>query len=519
LPRSMPAGFRKLVLTALALIAGVTISACGQAGSLGLLGAGSQAHSQRHSSAGSSAPSRGGPSLTVQSGVIGPSMPNGFVGLSMEYRGLEAYLGRNPAALSPPFVQLLRNLAPAQRFVLRIGGDSSDWTWYPIAHVLRPGGVRYSLDPTWVRVARSLAQKLDARLILGINLEANSLRVASGEARALLGVGASHVTALELGNEPELYGSFNWYRTPGGVGVKGRPRGYAFANYLQDFSSFAHVLPPVPLAGPSVGGPEYEAHLGSFVHAEPRVRLVTLHAYPLKHCTRSTIVTPAQLLASSASAGLANSLASYVGIAHRHRVGLRIDELNAVSCGGTRGVSNAFVSSLWMLNTLFELARVGVDGINVHTVPGTINEVIGSSQVHGRWEAKVHPEYYGMMMFAQAAPPGSRLLRISSASAPGIESWATRAPDRHVRVVLINRTNKRATVGLRVAGQSGPASLERLQAPRLTAEAGVTLGGQSFGTQTSTGVLVGRPRSESVTPRAGRYPVVVPGNSAVLLTF
>jgi hypothetical protein len=52
--------------------------------------------------------------------------------------------------------------------------------------------------------------------------------------------------------------------------------------------------------------------------------------------------------------------------------------------------------------------------VNFHTVPRTINELIGSQFSKGRWHSYVHPQYYGMMMFAQGAPAGSRLLRIMS---------------------------------------------------------------------------------------------------------
>ena len=52
--------------------------------------------------------------------------------------------------------------------------------------------------------------------------------------------------------------------------------------------------------------------------------------------------------------------------------------MNAVSCGGVRGVSDTFASALWALDTLFEFSRVGVDGVNFHTVPNTINELISA---------------------------------------------------------------------------------------------------------------------------------------------
>ena len=54
-------------------------------------------------------------------------MPPGFVGVSLEYSALHLYTGRDPNAINPVLVQLLRNLAPGQSPVLRIGGNSSDY--------------------------------------------------------------------------------------------------------------------------------------------------------------------------------------------------------------------------------------------------------------------------------------------------------------------------------------------------------------------------------------------------------
>ena len=63
------------------------------------------------------------------------------------------------------------------------------------------------------------------------------------------------IEALELGNEPNLYGSFTWYVPPDGVHVMGRPPGYDFSSFLDDFTSFAKGLPG-PLAGPADGRPD-----------------------------------------------------------------------------------------------------------------------------------------------------------------------------------------------------------------------------------------------------------------------
>jgi Glycosyl hydrolase family 79 C-terminal beta domain/Glycosyl hydrolase family 30 beta sandwich domain len=198
---------------------------------------------------------------------------------------------------------------------------------------------------------------------------------------------------------------------------------------------------------------------------------------------------------------------------------LRIDEMNSVSCGGAPGVGNSFVSALWALDATFQMARVGVDGVNFHTYPGAPYELFTFDRKHGKWAGSVAPEYYGLLMFAQAAPAGARLLH-TSGSLGNVRSWATRAPDGTVHVVLINDyTAQSRTIDVGIAGATGAATLEYLRAPGVTAKTGVTLGGQGFGTATTTGLLSGRSAAVPVTAAHGAYVVKMPPASAALLTL
>lgn len=451
-------------------------------------------------------------------------LPPGFLGLSIEYGSALSYFGTDPGRPDPVFLQLMRNLDPGQSPVLRFGGDTTDWTWWTTPGVPKPRGIRYTLGPDWVSATRATAAALNARLILGINLEADRPKVAATEATQLLdGIGPRYVDGLELGNEPEVYGTLGWYQTATGDPVLGRPPTYNFAAYLRDYARISRALPAeVSLIGPASGAQQWLAGLPRYLRANRRVGMVTFHRYPLDRCYSAPgspdYPTIANLLAPVASSGPATSLQSAVAVAHAHGVPLRADELNSVACGGMPGVSDTFASSLWVLDTLFNMDAVGVDGVNIHTFRNAFYEPFGLTESDGRWAADVKPLYYGLLMFAQAAPPGSRLLPTSFEGPSTLHAWATRS-GRGVSVVVINEAPRRWRTVVVPALGAGSATGTRLRAPGLAARAGVTIGGESFGPQTTTGQLAGTPRGFRLVPVRGHFVVSVPPAGATLLTL
>jgi hypothetical protein len=461
---------------------------------------------------------------TVSASPTGQAMGRGFLGVSFEYRALHQYTGRNPLAVDPVLIALLRAMAPGQAPIIRVGGDSADGTWWPTRGMIVPGGLYYRLTPGWMRTTQAVAQDLGAKLILGINLAAGRPGLAAAEGRALLaGIGRRFIDAFEIGNEPDLYSVFPWYKDRRGHLYWARTRKYDLSRYTQQFSQWSHALPRVALAGPVTSGPGWMGKLGRFISAEPRLKLVTYHRYPLRACVTDPSAkgypTIPSLLADSSSQGLAQGLASFVRTAHAHKLPFRVAEMNSASCKGSPGVSNTFGSALWALDTLFNMARVGVDGVNFHMLPGSAYELFTPSQdAAGTWHAVVHPEYYGLLMFAQAFPPGARLLQAAAPAGP-VKVWSTLGADGVRRVVLINKdAGAEHDVSLSVAGATTTGSLERLMAPAVNATSGITLGGQTFDPQTTSGVL-GAPASTPVTPAGSTYSVALPAGSAAMLTI
>jgi hypothetical protein len=255
------------------------------------------------------------------------------------------------------------------------------------------------------------------------------------------------------------------------------------------------------------------------------VQIMTVHRYPLRNCfvppSSPQYPTVAHLLASYSTVGLAASLHRWIQIAHAHHRLLRVDELNSVACRGKPGVSDTFASSLWVVDALFQLARAGVDGVNMHTLPRSTYELFQFGRSGGRWHSGVKPVYYGLQLFAQAAPPGSRLLDVAGVkSSTDVSVWATRAPDGRIRAVLVNESPSRTrTVTVRPpGGTSAGATIEWMQARSVDSRRGVTLGGRTYGARTYTGTLAPA-RLKLLTDQAGSYKISVRHGSVALITF
>jgi Glycosyl hydrolase family 79 C-terminal beta domain len=459
---------------------------------------------------------------------VGPPVARAFVGFSFEYPAVREYTGTNPRAINPVLVQLIRDLNPNQSPILRIGGNSADETWWPLKGVTASPGIKHTLTPSWLATTRQLAVQTGGKLILDLNLKLDSAAEISAEARAFrTGIGARYIDAVEIGNEPELYPITPfYYAKPNDTPVYPRPRTYNRAAYLSDMARFAKRLHGLALGGPATGSFGWLKRLPNLFRLEPKLKLVTYHRYPLLRC----FTVPADwnypsiphLLSPVASRELLGDVAPLIRLAHIHGATFRVDELNSVACKGQAGVSDTFASALWMLDTLFSMARSGVDGVNIHTLPEAIYKPFTFAFSRGHWVASVRPEYYGLLLFTEAAPPGSRLLAVSTPADPDIRVRATLTPAGLIHVVLINDslTADQRIVLHAPSGAAKTAILERLSAPGgAPATSGVTLAGQSFGAETTTGTLRGKFHDVHVRPLHGQYVIALSASSAAMVSF
>jgi hypothetical protein len=464
----------------------------------------------------------------------GRPLPNDYLGVAFTYKPIEGWVGPPSRPVDPVLVQLIRNLAPHGRPLLRIGGESADHSWWPIPHYRKPFGITYNLTPAFTVAARRLAKAANAKLMLGVNLQADRSKLVKVESHELLRrIGAKYIRSFQVGNEPNLYTVIPWYKMLNGhpvpqyskVGtpVFARPPSYGPADFAGEVYRMLRVMPRFPVAGPETNEAPWLAAFTRFLHPAGRAVTLTSHAYGGNKCT----VDPSQwkfptvphLLSLPASRDQLAAIGHYIGVAHSRGDGFGVDELGTVSCSGLWGVSNSMASALWVMDTLFSLRDSGVDSVNLHTVKG-VNKLFVPKRTHGRWHAAVGPWYYGALMFTRAAPAGSRLLRVAGGGQATTRVWATLGRDHLVRVLVINDS---IGAGARVLVHNPPdygrrpGTLELLRARSAYATHGLSLGGRSFGA-TTTGALR-PPITRSVHRRGGVYAVTLPPASAGLLTL
>jgi hypothetical protein len=459
----------------------------------------------------------------------GHTVPRSFVGFSFEYPSVPTYFGV-PARPNRPFVALMQGLARAQHGppAVRIGGNSADEAWWNPAGLPGPRQMRTNLGPGWLSSLTTVESRIRLPLTLTLDLAlerpANALAFVRA-ARAAVPPGAIH--ALELGNEPDLYA----HRSPTAHGVLGPPRfpllgRYPPSRYETDIAGYATALTAglpsrPPLVAGAFAGTAWNATLPAVLHAaHGQVGSVSVHAYPLHGCHphERRHATVARLLSPVASHDLAARVAHAIKMTGLPPARVRVGEMNSVTCGGLRGTSDTFASALWSTDTLFEMLRLGVTGVNVHSSVGAPYAPFSFTPAGATgWRAHANPLYYGLLLFAEGAPAGSRTMRVAQQDGSRLKTWATVDPRHTLRVTVINpSTSTPRTVILAARNAAPPARIIRLRAPGARARDGVTLGGQHVG---ADGRLHGALHSTRVAAVAGHYRLSVPAASAALITI
>ncbi len=451
------------------------------------------------------------PPVTVTIDQLDPGrpVPRRFLGLSFEVAALNQLA---QYAHHGDLVGLLRSLGPG---VLRFGGITADqnvgWT---DAATPRPPWASSAIGPAQLSAIGELARRSGWQVLLTVGLAHYEPAAAAREVAAAHRALGPYLAAVEIGNEPNAYGSHRLRELP-----------WIAQGYEEEVSNYREAIqalaPGVPVAGPDVSGSGVFSEWGDEEALAQAPALLTGHHYPLG-CAQTPAPSIETLLSSASRGREARSLATYMAVARANGVPLGIDEANTVSCGGVAGISDTFASALWASGYITQAMAAGAASINLQ---GNPTNCVGytplcapdpTALAQGRLRAQ--PEWYALLLTKSLVGDRPLLTTIAAEPSPNLVAAAFSGPGHSLKVVLVDDEPTGAsplTLRLEVGAGMGVARIQRLTARAPSATGDVRLAGRAVA---ADGSWRAPARTESVAVRSGIVQLGLAPASAALVT-
>jgi hypothetical protein len=479
IPSDSPISRRRAMAGIMATGLSTMVSACGSVSS-------TANSTPTPPSAGNPQPAPSGPltsaSLSVSpttSGAIGPA----FAGLSYE----KSSLTESPYLFTGSNSNLIGLFQRLGNSVLRIGGNSVDENvWTPNG----AGQTAGQVAPADIDALAAFVKATGWQCLYGINLggagpspytkgsltAATTPALAAAEAAYAANAFGSSLLGIEIGNEPDLYGSTYYSGTTWNLTT--------LESLWAEFrAAIVAQTPGINVTGPADATNEssWTTPFGQWA-TKSNISLLTQHYYrangQLATSTAAYLVTPDPTLVTDLS--VLSSGAKSIGVPYR------MGECNSYYNGGAPGVSDAYCSALWVIDFLFDCALGGAAGANFHGGGnGSGYTPIADS---GGAVVAARPEFYGMLFFTLAGQGTLYSTNLSGIGSLNVTAYAVKTTSG-LNLVIVN---KDSTQNLQLTAQlpqtmNSAALLELTQlssgatGPNLSATSGVTIQGATIG--------------------------------------
>ena len=405
--------------------------------------------------------------MTVGANSAG-SFGSGFVGLAYEKQSLTMPLF---TAENTDLIGLFRRLGPS---VLRIGGATVD------ASVWMPSGKGQTVGQIAPADVDALAAFLKAAgwtCIYGVNLGgsatgATTPALAAAEVAYVAQQLGSALVGVEIGNECEAYGEAGGFYA-GNWSVE------IFEALWQQYrAAIVATTPGVTMVGPAAGSDvdSWTLPFGEYVTCD-EISLLT------QHYNRGLASGASVEDLVSPDAALASELLQLKYGGQSIDVPFRVDACCSYEGGGVAGVSDAYASSLWAIDMIFQCALGGASGVNFQSGGQQMCAPIvdNAGVVTG-----VQPEYYGLLLAAMAGE-GTLLSTQLSVGSLNVTAYAIQAVVGGMSLVIVNKDaaqNLQLGIALPQGSSASAATLQMLtqlsagaSAPSLAALSGITIQG------------------------------------------
>jgi hypothetical protein len=453
--------------------------------------------------------------VTVAPTKHGPAFAPGAIGLSVETsRFAEQHVDARDASL----VALMRRLGPG---VLRIGGDSVDYSWWTSDNEAPPSWATSVMTPSHLAGLDRLLVATNWTAIIGVNFGHFDPSRAASEARAARRALGYRLLGIEIGNEPDAYGS---------EVIKLRPSSYDADEYLVEAATYSAAIraaaPEVSLYGPDLSSPSWLSTIAS--DSSDFFSVITQHYYPTFYstpdgpCKGTSVPTEADLLSPQVRAeenAVLRLVTQMGGVAHRET---RISETNnTASCDAPGGpeTSPVFASALWSLDWVLRATSAGVVGLNFHgnfgaCAPDTFSPLCASS-AKGDKPVIARPEYYGLVAARELEGGYFAPVDITEGrTGEELTIYATSHANGDITLAFDNfGTSRRAILIDKPPGEH-KAVVAFLTAPSLSATRGIT-----FGHAAIDATAAARPRHTALSKVGRAFRLDVPPTSAAIVTL
>jgi hypothetical protein len=457
----------------------------------------------------------------TQAGLSVSATSNGrvgaaFAGLSYE----KSTLYENPYLLTSSnanLVGLFERLGPS---VLRVGGNSVDRNvWTPNG----AGQTAGQIAPSDVAALAGFVKAAGWQCLYGVNLggagpnpytngltaAATTPALAAAEVAYAASQFGSSLLGIEIGNECDLYGSTYFSGATWNLST--------FEALWQEFrAAIIAQTPGVSVTGPADAGNEssWTVPFGQWA-TKIDITLLTQHYYrgngQSASSTAANLVTPDPNIVSDLAT--LNTGAAGIGVP------FRISECNSYYNGGADGVSDAYCSSLWVVDFLFDCAIGGSVGTNFHG--GGNGDGYTPIADSGGAVVEARPEYYGILLFTLAGQGALYPASLSGIGSLNVTAYAVKPSSGGLNLVIVNKdSTQNLALTMQLPQNAGTATLLEMTqltsgatGPSLSATSGVTIQGASVGVNGSF-----TPEAAyTLTSSGSQVTCYVPALSAVLV--
>ncbi|RUS18772.1 hypothetical protein BC937DRAFT_88360 [Endogone sp. FLAS-F59071] len=478
-------------------------------------------------------------------------IPSTFTSFAIELSYIENVLGQAATGLNIFFLQFLLNLQmrTGSGFILRVGGNSQDASFPDdlLSSIIKiipnagntPGApINTSgvfISPNLFHTMVIVSGIINAQWIFGLNFaDANNQTSARTIAPELSSILGETLWALQIGNEPDLYAKHNR-----------RSVNYTINDYVtewtewvKDFESLG-ILPRPDIFSAGVFSGEWSAmsllQAGLFNNTNNNseyTRTVTVQNYPYNFCENKTTATMGSYQTHWGIVGDLYQFIQASQVVNSEGKMLVMGETNTASCNGIPNISDTYISTLWAVDYLLQLASLNFTLVQVQmgSNRAIYNPFDYSSPDAGPWSAR--PIYYATLVVAEAIGRRnlSQVVDLDIYSPNGtIGGYAIYENDTwscavFVNYAIVENPGDDQTYGTMFGFNwtAGPESvpknvtIKRLVANSTLERWNISWGGQTFWNSNDAKIL-GKETTEVVQCVGGMCQVWVPGSSAALV--